>query len=489
MISIRNAFVYIQQVGRSLMVPIAVLPAASILVRIGDMEMTSPFLATLVSVCKLGGEAILHNLPIFFAIGIAIGMTGGSGVAALAAAVGYVVFSDVVDFFGTTAEELDTGVLGGMICGVVTTILYKRFHQIKLPDVLGFFGGKRFVPIITSLVMVGIGLGIGLIWPVLQNIIRDFGLWMTQQGAWGPAIYGVINRLLIPTGLHHVLNNVAWFQLGEYVGLDGKLVNGDLWRYYAGDPGAGIYMTGFFPVMMFGLPGFALAFVHSAHAENRKRIASVLLTAALTSFLTGITEPLEFAFMLTVPLLYGLHALFTGMSMFITSLLDIRAGFGFSAGFIDLIMTWTKGNHLWMLFVVGGCYFILYYGTAMICTRLFKLQTPGREVQESLPAAVMPTSSSRTGELKLDQLLIYVGGIENIVDVDACITRLRLRVHNDKLINEAGLMQIGAYGLMRISSHHIHIIMGTDSDALREQIELLMRSTAAVPLTSDKPAW
>lgn len=476
----RNTFVYIQQIGRSLMVPIAVLPAASILVRIGDLEVTTPWLAALVRVCKLGGDAIFNHLPIFFAIGIAIGLTGGSGVAALAAAVGYFVFQDVVNFFaGSATAEMNTGVLGGMLCGIVTTIMYKRFHRIKLPDYIGFFGGKRFVPIITSLVMVVAGLAVGSIWPALQIIIRDFGLWMTEQGAWGAGIYGVINRMLIPTGLHHILNNITWFQLGEFVGMDGKLVNGDLWRFHAGDPNAGMYMTGFFPVMMFGLPGFALAFVHAAHEQNRKRIASVMLTAALTSFLTGITEPLEFAFMLTVPLLYAFHALFTGISMFVTSLLHMRAGFGFSAGFIDLLMTWPNGSHQWVLLLFGVGYAALYYGTATLCIRLFNLQTPGREVLPLSAEAVMPKPAGPSTSSMLDQVLLHVGGIQNIIEVDACITRLRLHVHNEALVDEVGLLNAGAYGLMRISIQHIHIIMGTDSDHLREQIEQLLRADAS----------
>ncbi|MGZ9587027.1 PTS transporter subunit EIIC [Paenibacillus marinisediminis] len=476
----RRVFVYVQQMGRSLMVPIAVLPAASILVRIGDMQVDTPWLAAIVSVCKLGGNAIFNHLPIFFAIGIAIGLTGGSGIAALAAAVGYFVFSDVITFFeASAAAKLDTGVLGGMLCGAITTIMYKRFHQIKLPDALGFFGGKRFVPIATSLVMVIVGLAVGAVWPGIQSYIKEFGIWMTQQGAWGAGIYGFINRMLIPTGLHHILNHIAWFQLGEYAAANGNVVNGDLWRYYAGDPTAGMYMTGFFPVMMFGLQGYALAFVHAAHSQNRKRIASVMLTAALTSFLTGITEPLEFAFMLTVPLLYGIHALYTGLSMIITSLLHMRAGFGFSAGFIDLIITWQNGQNQWILLLLGLCYFALYYGTAMLCIRLFNLQTPGREELEPLPSAVISPNAARTSGSILDQLLVHVGGITNIVDVDACITRLRLHIRNDKLINEAALMQIGAYGLMRISSHHIHIIMGTDSDELRDKIEQMLTAQTA----------
>lgn len=480
MISMRNTFVYMQQIGRSLMVPIAVLPAASILVRIGDLEVNTPWLAALVRVCKLGGDSIFQNLPILFAIGIAIGLTRGSGVAALAAAVGYFVFQDVVNFFaGSVTEELDTGVLGGMLCGIVTTIMYKHFHNIKLPDYIGFFGGKRFVPIITSLVMVVAGLAVGSVWPALQLIIRDFGIWMTQQGAWGAGIYGIINRLLIPTGFHHILNNITWFQLGEFITSNGKVINGDLWRFHAGDQEAGMYMTGFFPVMMFGLPGYALAFVHAAHEQNRKRIASVMLTAALTSFLTGITEPLEFAFMLTVPLLYAFHALFTGISMFMTAMFEMRAGFSFSAGFIDLLMTWPNGSNQWMLLLFGVGYFALYYATATSCIRMFNLQTPGREALPPLAHAVIPKPAMQSTSIMLDEVLMHVGGIQNIVEVDACITRLRLHIHDEALVNEAGLVHAGAYGLMRISNHHIHIIMGTDSDHIREQIEQLLPKYAS----------
>ncbi|WP_237728716.1 PTS transporter subunit EIIC [Paenibacillus sp. OSY-SE] len=463
---------YMQQIGRSLMIPIAVLPAASILVRIGEFQFETPWLAAVASVCKLGGDAIFGNLPIFFAIGVAIGLTSGQGVAALAAAVGYFVFTNVLKHFETgAAAELDTGVLGGMLCGGLAAWLYQRFHQVKLPEALGFFGGKRFVPLITSLIMVVVGVGVGFIWPSVQQLIREVGTGAMTSSEWGAGIYGILNRLLIPTGLHHILNNIAWFQLGEFTNTAGSIIRGDMWRFHAGDPTAGLFMAGFFPVMMFGLPGYAMAIVHAAHREERKRIASIMLTASLTSFLTGITEPLEFAFMLTVPLLYAIHAVFTGVAMMLTAWLDIRAGFGFSAGFIDMVITWTNGRHMWLLLLLGLIYFGLYYTVASLAIKVFHLQTPGRR-ETALHEAVQPTGLlSDELESKLEQIIGCVGGMSNIRSVDACITRLRLQLWDDAKVDEAGLLMLGAFGFMRVAKGHVHIIMGTDSDILREKIE------------------
>ncbi|MGO4274323.1 PTS transporter subunit EIIC, partial [Paenibacillus sp. TAF58] len=314
-----RAMYILQKIGRSLMIPIAVLPAASILLRIGKMTFSDPFLMQVAQIFELGGSAIFDNLPFIFAIGIAIGLTSGDGIAALAAAVGYLVFDNVLKHFqvGTdSVERLDMGVLGGMLVGMLSATFFNRFQNTRLPKALGFFGGKRFVPLITSLVMVFLGVLMGFVWPPVQRGISVIGLWIVDNGNIGVFIYGMMNRLLIPTGLHHIINNIAWFQIGDYVTPTGKMLHGDISRFFAGDPEAGLFTTGYYPVIMFGLPAAALALIRSS-SSNRQFVVPVMLSAALTSFLTGITEPIEFAFMFLAPGLYLIHAVLTGFSMVI----------------------------------------------------------------------------------------------------------------------------------------------------------------------------
>jgi len=460
------------------MIPIAVLPAASILKRVGEAHSDNPVMQLIVNVCKAGGGAIFDNLPIMFAIGIAIGLTAGQGVAALAATVGYLVFVKVLNNFDTLSadghiEHLDTGVLGGILCGMITAFLYEKYKDIKLPMAIGFFGGRRFVPIITSITMVVFGVIMGMIWLPVQEAIRAFGLWIVSAGGIGVGIYGLTNRLLIPTGLHHIINNIAWLQIGEFTSETGQIVHGDLARYYAGDPQAGMFMTGFYPVMMFGLPGAALAMVRTAYSHRKAIILSVLLSGGLTSFLTGITEPLEFAFMFAAPLLYVVHAVLTGLSMALMYYLDVRLGFGFSAGFFDLLLTWHWSERPWMMLALGPVYFAVYYFVFYGLIRSMKLRTPGRE--EEAGKAPEPVAAPKPKELDRAGLILEsIGGASNIVTIDACITRLRLLVRDETVINEAELKGLGAVGTMRIGKGNVHVVFGTDSELIKESIKKML---------------
>lgn len=469
---------YLQKIGRSLMIPIAVLPAASILKRVGEAHSDNPVLQMIVNVCKAGGGAIFDNLPIMFAIGIAIGLTAGQGVAALAATVGYLVFVKVLNNFDTVGadgniEHLDTGVLGGILCGMIAAFLYERYKDIKLPMAIGFFGGRRFIPIITSITMVVFGVIMGMIWLPVQEAIRAFGLWIVSAGGVGVAIYGFANRLLIPAGLHHIINNIAWMQIGEFTSDTGRIVHGDLARYYAGDPQAGMFMTGFYPVMMFGLPAAALAMIRTAYSHRKAIILSVLLTGGLTSFLTGITEPLEFAFMFAAPLLYIVHAVLTGLSMALMYYLDVRLGFGFSAGFFDLLLTWHWSERPWMMLALGPVYFAVYYFVFYGLIRSMKLRTPGRE--EEAGAAPESVAAPKPKELDRAALILEsIGGASNIVTIDACITRLRLLVRDETVLNEAELKRLGAVGTMRIGKGNVHVVFGTDSELIKESIKKML---------------
>jgi N-acetylglucosamine PTS system EIICBA or EIICB component len=389
----------LQRIGRSLMMPIAVLPVAGLLLRFGQPDVADWLGASednLVSaVLAEAGNAIFSNLPLLFAVGVAIGFARRSdGSTALAAVVGFLVFDAVYGVLAgresvlVNGEPVSMGVLSGILIGIVTALLYQRFYRVRLPSYLAFFGGRRFVPIITGLTATLLGVIFGLIWPIVGRPFNSMGEWIVDNQTVGAGVYGVVNRLLLPFGLHHIPNSLVWFQFGTFEG-----VTGDLNRFFAGDPSAGGFMTGFFPIMMFGLPAACLAMVMAAHAHRRKAVAGLLGSAALTSFLTGITEPIEFAFVFVAPALYGVHAVLTGLSHMLVNALDIRNGFTFSAGFTDWALNFLGTNHEkpFLLIGVGVVYGVVYYFVFYFMITKFDLKTPGREpegVEGVLPAMV-----------------------------------------------------------------------------------------------------
>lgn len=473
---------FLQRIGRALMLPVATLPAAALLLRFGAINYETEFHMGasvggflnqhIAPFLFAGGSAIFDNLPLIFAVGVAIGLAGDA-VAALAAVIAYMVLTSVltkvpgaIPFIAEDAK-LNMGVLGGILAGGIAAYFYKRYHTIKLPDWLGFFGGKRFVPIITSIVMVLIGIVFGIIWGPIQEVLDNVGNWIVSLGAIGAGLFGFLNRLLIPFGLHHVLNAIAWFQIGEYTDATGKVINGDLHRFFAGDPSAGLFMTGFFPIMMFALPAAALAIVHTSKPENRQVIASIFMGTALTSFLTGITEPLEFAFMFVAPVLYVVHAVLTGLSGYIVTAMGIKHGFGFSAGFIDYAVNFPLSTNAWEIIPVGLAFAVVYYFLFRILIVKLNIMTPGREDEPSESLAASGFSSMRE---KAEQVLASIGGKENIIQVEACITRLRLHVKNENLIQEKALKDLGAAGIIRLGKGQVQIVFGTQSELLRDEI-------------------
>ena len=368
-------FAYLQRIGRALMLPIAVLPAAAILLRFGQPDLLNiPWMAD-------AGDAIFSNLPLLFAVGVAAGFTADVGTAAVAGAVGYWVFSKVLVDIGVLVygkdEALNTAVLGGIMMGLVAAALYERYHSIRLPEWLAFFGGRRFVPIVTAFSGLVLGVVFGVVWHFPQAWLHDFASTLTNAGPAGAAVHAFLNRLLIPVGLHHVINSVVWFQFG------------DLYHFFCTNqfktpdcvPGAagGQFMTGFFPIMMFGLPAAALAMYTTARSENKKIIGGILLSAALTSIITGVTEPIEFAFMFVAPVLYLLHAVLTGLSAFITISLGIRDGFGFSAGLTDYLINFNIAKNPVLLLVVGAVFAVIYYVSFVFIINALNVPTPGRE--------------------------------------------------------------------------------------------------------------
>jgi PTS system N-acetylglucosamine-specific IIC component len=388
----------LQKFGRSLMLPIAALPVAALLLRLGADDLLGPDglgWDSVAAVVGAAGGALFANLPLLFAVGIAIGMARKSdGSTALAAVVGYLVFQGVGDAMspvvlglpeGDAEQELiDYGVLGGIVTGLVSAWLWQRYHRISLPPYLAFFGGRRFVPIITAFAMLVISVLMSFVYPAFDWAITGLGERVTENAVLGGFVYGTLNRLLIPLGLHHILNNPPWFIFGEYTPAGGEPVNGDIARFLAGDPTAGAFMTGFFPIMMFALPAAALAIWHEAKPQNKKLVGGIMLSAALTAFLTGVTEPLEFAFMFVAFPLYVIHALLTGTSMALTNALGIKDGFGFSAGLFDYVLNYNIATKPLLLIPIGLAYAALYYFLFRFVIRKWNLRTPGREEDDDL---------------------------------------------------------------------------------------------------------
>ncbi|KAF0817377.1 PTS system, N-acetylglucosamine-specific IIC component [Bacillus sp. ZZV12-4809] len=455
---------FLQRIGKALMLPIAVLPAAGLLLRFGQDDLLGiPFIAN-------AGDAIFANLALIFAIGVAMGFAkDNNGAAALSGAIGFLVLTE-----GAIAidENINMGVLGGIIAGIIAGLLYNRFHDIKLPDWLGFFSGRRFVPIITSVTMILLAAIAGFAWPPIQGAIDALGNWIIGLGALGSGLFGFMNRLLIPLGLHHVLNSLFWFQFGEFEG-----VTGDIARFFAGDPSAGAYMTGFFPVMMFGLPAAAFAIIATAKPEKRKAVSGMFIGLALTSFLTGITEPIEFSFMFIAPLLYGVHAVLTGVSMWVTSLLGIRDGFTFSAGALDFALNYNIAEKPLLLLGIGVIYAILYFVIFYALIKALNLKTPGREDDEDIvedEGEPVSTGSSKY-EVMASHFIKDIGGADNITSIDNCATRLRLNIADMEKVKESALKAHGAKGIMKLSKTNLQIIVGTDVEFVADEMKKIKK--------------
>ena len=399
----------LQRLGRSLMLPIAALPAAGLLLRLGQPDMIGrwSWSEDIAAVLAAAGGALFDNLPLLFAVGIAIGWAKkADGSTALAAVVGYLVLSNVFKAMspivlglpdeGGTQELINFGVLGGILVGVLTAMLWQRFYRIKLPTYLGFFGGRRFVPIITAISMMLLAVVMSFIYPAFNSVLTNLGEAVDGNTVVGGGIFGVVNRLLIPLGLHHIINTVVWFTLGDYNG-----ATGDIGRFFAGDPDAGTFMTGFFPIMMFALPAAAFAIWHEAKPEQRKIVGGIMLSTALTAFLTGITEPLEFSFLFVAWPLYVVHAILTGTSLAITNALGIHDGFSFSAGAIDYLLNFGQATRPLWLIPIGLVYAVIYYVVFRFVIRKWNLKTPGREddaeaVVGSTDDAVAPAATPQT---------------------------------------------------------------------------------------------
>lgn len=515
-------FGQLQRVGKALMLPVAILPAAGILLALGNamhneqLVSLAPWLkhevfVILSTIMESAGQVVFDNLPLLFAVGTALGLAGGDGVAALAALVGYLIMNatigkvmhisiDQIFSFADGAKTLSqanklpqhalilgiptlqTGVFGGIIMGALAAWCYNKFYNITLPQFLGFFAGKRFVPIVTSLVAIVTGVVLAFVWPPIQEGLNDLSNFLLNKNlVLTTFIFGIIERSLIPFGLHHIFYAPFWFEFGSYVNQAGEVVRGDqrIWMAQMKDGvefTAGAFTTGKYPFMMFGLPAAAYAIYRQARPERKKIVGGLMLSAALTSFLTGITEPLEFSFLFVAPILYVLHVLLAGTSFLVMYLLDVKIGMTFSGGFIDYILygllNWDRTHALYVI-PVGIVYAIIYYFLFTFVIKHMNLKTPGREDE------VAETRDTSVERLPFD-VLDAMGGKDNVKHLDACITRLRVEVLDKAKVDVNALKELGAAGVLEVGNN-MQAIFGPKSDQIKHDMALIMKGEITSP--------
>ncbi|MCR4783569.1 MAG: glucose-specific PTS transporter subunit IIBC [bacterium] len=496
---LKKAFGVLQQIGKALMLPVAVLPVAGILLGVGSSKYgflpvnlstviegdTSIFaqgwpvwlaaLSGLLKVMANAGDVIFSSLPLIFAIGVALGLTKNDGVSALAATVGYMVLlatmGIVPNLLGTAPDSkvmgittIDTGVFGGIVIGMVAAYLFNKYYRISLPPYLGFFAGKRFVPIATAFAAILVGAILSFIWPPIGNVINSAGQWAANENpSLATIVYGLVERALLPFGLHHIWNVPFFFQMGSFTTPEGVVVHGDIQRFFSGDQTAGILGGGFL-FKMWGLPAAAIAIWHTAKPENRVRIGGIMVSAALTSFLTGITEPIEFSFLFAAPVLYVIHACLAGTAFYAMNAVGAHMGFTFSQGCIDYVLYFHNDIRPLSVLVLGPIYALIYYVIFRKAIEWFDLKTPGREDNES------GQETAGSGSELAGKVLAALGGSANLTSLDACITRLRVSLKDISKANTDELKALGAAGVV-VVENNLQAIFGTLSENLKSDIE------------------
>jgi len=492
---------FLQNLGRSIMLPVAVLPVAAILSGISwwisdggaSPNIFSAFLGA-------AGGALLDNMALLFAVGIAIGMARKSdGTSALAGLVSWLVITtllkpETVALYTGVADvnEVDPAFLKvqnvfiGIICGLIGAFCYNRFKDTKLPDALSFFSGKRSVAIVTAAISLVVAIALYFVWPWVYGGLVAFGEFIVTLGPFGTGIYGFLNRLLIPVGLHHALNSVFWF---DVAGIN------DLNNFLSGEGTYGVtgqYMTGFFPIMMFGLPGAALAMYLTAKTTRKKLAYGILLGGAISSFFVGVTEPLEFAFMFLAPVLYLVHAVFTGISMAISQILPVRMGFGFSAGFVDLVLNWQNpmAQNPWLIPVMGVFWFFVYFGVFYFFIKRFNLKTPGREDDDILGEGTEFDTHSKDDAYNMTavRFIDALGGKENITELENCATRLRMEIADVTQVDDVALKRAGAAGTMKTGGHSVQVVYGTNVQFVKDAMERVMSGAVVLDSVQPEPA-
>ncbi|WP_168788415.1 PTS glucose transporter subunit IIBC [Paraburkholderia aromaticivorans] len=484
----KNAFGVVQKVGKSLMLPVAVLPVAGLLLGLGATDFHGYVPAIVLALMKNAGDVIFGNLPLIFAIGVALGFTENDGVSGVAATIGYLVMTATLGVIAKAEgvepdtimgiPSIQTGVFGGILAGGLAAWMFNRYYRITLPAYLGFFAGKRFVPIVTAIGAIALGGILSIVWPPIGGAIKAFSQWAAVSDPRTAAtVYGFVERLLIPFGLHHIWNVPFFFEAGSFLDpTTGKVVHGDINRFFAGDPTAGI-MSGAFLFKMFGLPAAAIAIWHCAKPENKVVVGGIMVSAALTSFLTGITEPIEFAFLFVAPVLYFIHACLAASAQFVANTLGMHMGFTFSQGGIDFLMFNLIGNkatHAWYVFILGPIYAVIYYSVFRFVISRFDLKTPGREDDTVETAAV---ATSGVGGRSRDLVLAF-GGRSNIKSLDACITRLRITVDNPALVDDRRLKALGAAGVVRVGNG-VQAIFGPLSENMKTDMQEYLKTAGS----------
>lgn len=508
-----NIIGYLQKVGRALMVPVATLPAAAILMGVGYWLDPDAWGAgnALAALLIKSGSAIIDNMSVLFAIGVAYGLSKDKdGSAALTGFVGFLVVTTLcspaavsmiqkipVDQVPAAFGKIDNQFVG-ILVGILSAEVYNRFSHVELPKALSFFSGRRLVPILVSFLMIVVAFLLMYIWPVIFGVLVSFGEHIQKLGAAGAGIYAFFNRLLIPVGLHHALNSVFWFDVAgindipKFLGGAESIANG------TGIVGiTGRYQAGFFPVMMFGLPGAALAIWQCARPENRAKVGSIMLAAAFAAFFTGITEPLEFSFMFVAPVLYLIHAVLTGISVFIAASMHWIAGFGFSAGLVDLVLSTRNplATHWYMLIPQGLVFFVIYYVVFRFTILKFNLKTPGRELavsgdeSDGYDEDIEPADSKASATETLARRYIgAVGGSDNLTAIDACITRLRLNVADAERVNDSLAKKLGAAGVIRLNKQSVQIVVGTQAESIARAMKAVLEKGPVPAAGAPQPA-
>lgn len=451
----------LQQLGRAFMLPMIVLPGAAIFLFLSQLPWDYIGMPAMSGYLQAASEAIFTFLPYIFAIGISLGLTGNAFAAGMASMAGMVIY---VGITGSADLQIEPTVFIGSLIGMISGFSYERFKNLRLPEYIQFFGGPRFVPLFVSVVSVFFSIGMIRIAPYIEQLLIELGNVVASGGGFGVFLYGFVHRILVVFGLHHLVSHVFWFQIGGFETVDGTMVYGDLPRFFAGDPTAGVFMAGMYPTMMFALPAIAFAIIHEAREDLKPKIRKTFMYAALASFLTGVTEPVEFAFLFVAPYLFVVHALLSGVIMWVTYELGIRHGFSFSGGAIDYILNEHLSTKGWLLIPIGIIVGIVYYVLFRWAINRFRIPTPGREEGSQL--------DEWAGDIPYRAPLILqaIGGKDNIVQMESCITRLRLKVSNEKLLDINALRNLGAAGVIRLGGGNVQVVFGTYSELIRAEM-------------------
>lgn len=487
----KGAFSFVQKVGKALMLPVAVLPVAGLLLGLGAANF-SWMPATVSALMKESGDVIFANMGLLFAVAVALGFTNDDGVSAIAATISYAVMLATMGVMATVfglapttvmgIKAMQTGVFGGILAGGLAAVMFKRFYRIALPPWLGFFAGKRFVPIVTAFGAIALGLVLSVVWPPVQRGIDVFSHWAAVgDPRMAATIYGFVERLLVPFGLHHIWNAPFFYEIGTFTDAGGKVVHGDIQRYFAGDPTAGI-LGGAYLFKMFGLPAAAIAIWRTAEPEKRATVGGIMLSAGLTSLVTGITEPIEFAFLFVAPRLYLVHALLAASAQFLMSTLGAHMGFTFSQGGIDFLLFNVLNpfsQRWWLVLLLGPVYAVIYYFTFTAMIRFFDLKTLGREEAGAEAVVVAPPLEGGAGAGR--DVVLAFGGAENIDVLDACITRLRVTVKDPKRVDQARLKALGASGVL-VVGNGVQAVFGPRSENLKTEMQEYLRRPGGAAL-------